>query len=688
MKRLFLIALTLLLSLALAGCFSSSSSSSNGTDTDNGDPENGEIDNGVPDEDEDEDAEITEISGEALIGANWATVGATARIDDDRLVAAQTDGLVPVQGGTVQLIELNDNGEPVRTEGDPGEVVVLAEASISETGNYSIALPDDVAPGANLALRFQVPESDQYLRAATTGAEVEISPVSEYVLRRLAEQRVRLSRLGTDTLLNLTGQVRDNATDFGATPESWAETVIDEVDQDFSAAKDARDIDLIAGSWHLLDFNLYVGAWNDAPQEELAAGTGLLTLDLSPSAEDPRDGDVTIIDDLFVFGSRRGEFVHTEIAVDSGLNEALPGIAQLGDTDPRLFVSAPAEVHCDDDDGGLIFVWGPQALTFNPAGVLGEDTSLFAGSLVRTERIFTFDTQGNCVVDADNRTATRAEMQVNVLARGDGRALSAAENVTYGIVGLQVELPENDEQPLLLGRIGTFAFGDRINGEIGGDARLDEWEVELFEGRMEEDALGSEFDITLHDTGSGPLRLAFEGDDPQDGLDATVSEDGGLFSMVTLVGDEDEASPGLFLGVPLGSPSDDPIPTGRYAWQGVDAEFNEGGNVLVARYRGTIEIASNGNGGTLTLVELSERAAEVQGGALQWRQEEEADIAFDISPVGTNGRIVVDAGDTVIEGYASADGDTVVLLRRYAGPSPEGEPEAGFGLWIGTRIDD
>lgn len=85
---------------------------------------------------------------------------------------------------------------------------------------------------------------------------------------------MRLSRLGTDTLLNLTGQVRDNATDFGATPESWAETVIDEVDQDFSAAKDARDIDLIAGSWHLLDFNLYVGAWNDAPRRSWLPGPG------------------------------------------------------------------------------------------------------------------------------------------------------------------------------------------------------------------------------------------------------------------------------------------------------------------------------------------------------------------------------------------------------------------------------
>lgn len=692
MKRILLIMIVLLLGLALAGCFSSSSSSSD-PDSNNGDPENGETENG-PDEDEEEEEEqepITEISGEALIGADWATVGATAQMDDGRLQAAQAGGAVPVAGGTVQLIELDDNGEPVRTEGDGGEVVVLAQASISETGNYQIALPDDVTPGANLALRFQVPESDQYLRAAAIDAEVEISPVSEYVLRRLVEQRARLSRVDAATVVNLTGQVRDSVDDFGASPQAWAETVIDDLDEAFSNARDARDIDVIAGPWYLLDFNLYVGAWDEFPQEELAAGAGLLTLDLSASAEDSTEGDITINDDLYGFASLRGGFVHTELNVDSGMGEVLPGIAQLGDSDPRLFVSAPPEVHCDDEDGGLIFVWPPQTLMFDPAGALGAETGLFADSQARTERIFSFDDQGNCVVAAENRIASRAEMQLNVLAAGDGRSLSAAENTTYGFVGLQVELPDDDlEQPLLLGRVGTFAFGDQINGEMDGTASLDSWEVELFEGTMNEDALDEGLDITLHDTGSGPLRLAFEGDPAEDGLEATVSEDGGLFSLLTLVGEDDDASPGLFLGVPLADLNADPVPTGRYAWHGVDAEFHQGGNVLVAQHRGTIEIAANGNGGTLTISELNERAAEVQGNALVWRSENitNGDISFDIAPVGTNGRIVVDAGDTVIEGYASADGDTVVLLRRYAGPSPEGEPEAGFGLWIGTRIDD
>ncbi len=115
-------------------------------------------------------------------------------------VAAEITGLEPIKGADVELIRVDDEGNQV---GD-----VLATTSTSITGDYTLTLPQGVNLAGNLIVRI-TGTNNQQLRAQVVEQSVDISPVSEFVLRKFIETGADLDELVVADVVKLNGRVED-----------------------------------------------------------------------------------------------------------------------------------------------------------------------------------------------------------------------------------------------------------------------------------------------------------------------------------------------------------------------------------------------------------------------------------------------------------------------------------------------
>lgn len=115
-------------------------------------------------------------------------------------VAAAITGLEPVTGATVDLIRIDDDGNQV------GEV--LASTVTSVTGDYTLTLPAGVDLSGDLIVRI-TGAGDSELRAQVVDQTVDISPVSEFILRKFIADGTDLGALETTAVVKLSGQVEE-----------------------------------------------------------------------------------------------------------------------------------------------------------------------------------------------------------------------------------------------------------------------------------------------------------------------------------------------------------------------------------------------------------------------------------------------------------------------------------------------
>lgn len=150
------------------------------------------------------DSDDTTVSGTAS-----APSGAVALFESKPALLAALDfvlgsasatitGLEPVTGATVELIRVDNNGNQV---GD-----VLATTVTSLTGDYDLRLPAGVDLAGNLLVRITGTGGAE-MRAQVVEQSIDITPVSEFVLRKFIEQGSDLQSLVTDSVVRLTGQV-------------------------------------------------------------------------------------------------------------------------------------------------------------------------------------------------------------------------------------------------------------------------------------------------------------------------------------------------------------------------------------------------------------------------------------------------------------------------------------------------
>ena len=148
-------------------------------------------------------------SGETVSGTASAPGGQVAQFESRNLLeiaagffispaAAAVIGLDPIQGADVELIRVDDDGNQV------GEV--LASTTTSITGDYKLTLPQGVNLAGNLIVRI-TGTNNQALRAQVVEQDVDISPVSEFVLRKFIETGADLDQLQVNDVVKLNGKV-------------------------------------------------------------------------------------------------------------------------------------------------------------------------------------------------------------------------------------------------------------------------------------------------------------------------------------------------------------------------------------------------------------------------------------------------------------------------------------------------
>ncbi len=114
--------------------------------------------------------------------------------------AAAITGLKPIEGATVELIRVGDDGNQV---GD-----VLATAKTSITGDYTLNLPQNVNLAGNLVVRI-TGQNSTTLRAQVVQEKVNITPVSEFVLQKFIKQGADLDQLVVKDVVKLKGRMEE-----------------------------------------------------------------------------------------------------------------------------------------------------------------------------------------------------------------------------------------------------------------------------------------------------------------------------------------------------------------------------------------------------------------------------------------------------------------------------------------------
>lgn len=168
--------------------------------------------------------------GETISGTASAPGGQVAHFETQNLfevalsfvispVAAAITGLEPIQGANVDLIRVDDEGNQI------GDVLATTETSI--TGDYKLTLPQGVNLAGNLIVRITGANHD--LRAQVVEKEVDISPTSEFVLRKFIQTGADLDQLEVTDIVKLSGRVEEFDMTAGANLDQMFDVLEQEV---------------------------------------------------------------------------------------------------------------------------------------------------------------------------------------------------------------------------------------------------------------------------------------------------------------------------------------------------------------------------------------------------------------------------------------------------------------------------
>lgn len=376
-------------------------------------------------------------SGETISGTATAPAGTVASFDQPSIfevalnfvvapVAAAITGLEPVEGATVELIRVDDEGNQV---GD-----VLAETSTSITGDYRLALPQGVNLAGNLVVRI-TGQNNRQLRAQVVEKEVNISPVSEFVLRKFIETGADLDQLVVNDVVKLSGKVEEFDLTAGANLDEMFNTLEQEVGAfvetevaTISAA--GADVSLIAGDYAnaALAFQLH---------DDDGGGYGTFAHDMWLGQFKFADGgsgtvNMTYLSEDSVYGNLHGP----SIPNSSVYYEVSPSDGEDPETFPGSFntkgvLSVQGEFEEEIGDASYPYGWRYPATTYVFQQV--ADKGLFFGltheAAVRYGLTDSFD-----ALDPNDRQGDEVFRSLEVFARKPANLTAADLSGDYGRV--------------------------------------------------------------------------------------------------------------------------------------------------------------------------------------------------------------------------------------------------------------
>jgi len=663
--------------LILAGCGGSSSGSSSDSGDSGGDGGG---------------STSTEIQGKAE-----APAGVVAAFEEpsvfqlavDFLVpplAAAITGLEPVEGATVELIRVDDDGEQV---GD-----VLATTATSITGDYTLTLPEGVDLAGNLVVRISGQNSTP-LRAQVVEKEVDITPVSEFILREFIDQGADLDQLVLNDVVKLSGSVEEfdlSLSDSANLEQAFAalENEIGVFVENEVAVASAADGDAttVAGNYRSAALSL---ALHDG-DEVSEGGTYANDLWLATFKFSDAGGNTLSInhtgEDSFYASLNGAALNQSHVGYDFGTEDTDETFPATLTASGILSVDGAFEEDIDDDTG-----WRFPATTYNFQQV-ADSGLFFQVSNEAAVRYSTMDNDDDGIGDAIDPSQKEGDEVFRVLEvfsrqptnftnadlDGDFGRVFIESWMTSGIIELQTET-----NIVTFAGDGTFDYG-AVTGHLIGLEATDSTYADTTYSAITESA---DTDQPIVITSDGDITAAGYDDDgvtpvPADGF---INDNADVLVFAEAEGeDQDEAQTNMTLLVKL--PDTKPEVTGNtYRMLLVSQTLAEGEEIQLTSSRfNTFVTMDSETAGTVegSFFEVSKSGL---GGNIDVETDE---VSMSLAAsIGSNGKstLTVTDGDgtSTMEGFFN-DGATLGLFT-YSYADSEQDPNE-LGLVVLIKIND
>ena len=638
----------------------------------------------------------TQDSGTEIGGTATAPSGAVARLEGrNTLLLALADilfvpahagitGLQAVTGADVELIRVDDLGNQV---GD-----VLATGVTSATGDYTLTVPSGVDLSGDLVVRIAGMGGTQ-MRAQVVQEDVDINPVSEFVLAKFVEQDTDLDTLTTASVIKLTGQVDDFDLTAGADMQAMldlleAETgayVEDQIGLIETAPGDAATL---VGDYRGIEMG---GGLHDDDQQY---GVGTLTVDgglFEFALSDRGNGDVDLAFSLEEDFESRQQF--------NGGNPSLFNNVYIdtdGVTDPARISAAGVlsmETEFEEDiDGDFGWRYPPGLILLQKA----RNDNLFVATAseagVRYQTIDTNDDGTKDAVDPEAREGDEVFRSLIVAAQQPAAMSNADLSGSFGEVFFEVSLGAGGNYDISAGHgmltfdgFGSFDAGESSFADL---ARTVPGQNPVYS----ESTDPAENDVPYNVSDNGHSVTVGTGPD-QETLDTLFDSNFDFFStQSSLVEDNGDPDDGLVNGIEVVT---------SYAVRLPDVQLDISDKVYRVFFFGTslgqtstalaVErfdtlLSVNNDGLSATIVseiadvEKVSPTAEVEAFADEPVTLE--DVPITIAANGAATIVVDDAeGTMTLAGYFSHDGSLGLFDSRYA-DTGQGPDELGIVILV------
>ena len=344
-------------------------------------------------------------------------------------VYAGITGLQPVTGALVELIRIDNDGNQV------GDVIATTTTSIS--GDYTITVPAGVSLGGNLVVRISG-DNDIDLRSQVVEESVDISPMSEFVLRKFIQSDSSLNDLTNSSVVKLKGQVEEfnlaSRIDMSSMLTALENEVGEFVDKEIASINATPSSAVqISGEYRLIDMaiGLHDGDFGTYALDMFYSSVALTgesdgSVELESTDNEGAWG--------YVHGNDASAYYESVYYTESEEDET---VAATYDSGKILTIEADFEEEIDGDSG-----WRspPQIIKFQK---VKDSNVAFSLSTYNSARYATIDTNGDGTNDAL-----------------DPDAQSGIE-VGRGLL-LMADQPTNMSSPDLTGDFGRVYFGSRF----------------------------------------------------------------------------------------------------------------------------------------------------------------------------------------------------------------------------------
>lgn len=261
--------------------------------------------------------------------------------------AAAVVGLEAISGATVELIRIDNDGNPT------GEI--LATTTTSITGHYTLTLPANVNLAGNLIVRI-MGSSGTSLRAQIVEEEVNINPISEFILKKFIAEDTDLSMLSTEAVVKLSGQIEE----FDITASGDISTMLDQLEAEVGEFIDS-EIDMI--ETELSSAQLLSGDYRSATiqyslhdSDEAAHGTfavDLWTASFSFSGNADGSVDIDFLGEETAYSNLSGSDggLSTQLYYEVDIDEDTDSFSATYNNEGVLTIAGEFEENIDGDYG-------------------------------------------------------------------------------------------------------------------------------------------------------------------------------------------------------------------------------------------------------------------------------------------------------------------------------------------------